>query len=477
MCELGFIARIPSLGFSAYEIIFRKKEKGKNNHMDHSPLLAYPRSYETKFTFDDFTLEIDAETGIFTLMKADRLYFIGNEVRIEEELGDLYYHKDVTGIIKSESGEGIPFGVFKKEKYSVLNGKIRTKIVFQNKYYAIRWPYRLNEKLPTIIYQHSFLTVRKEVSIYKGLSRIDCTTYIENNHPHVRIRVKFDVPFKGYTYWTGTQFGAIQRPTNLFYLNKDPDVLKKWKEIPSGTFPSIEWIDFSNKEQDMGVTLAHFGIPSHEIRDNSIYLTLLRGVETLSADGTKGPCIATPDAAEKRPYTFKYSLIPHNGDWRDASSYKEGIAFNMKPTAIHVSKKEHQIWNDKLSESDPAGSLVDTNLPNGFSFLSISPKNIILSTLKLPQDSSINSDSKGVILRLYETEGKTVTADIKFHYPIKSAAYVDLMENKKDNTMDAIMVSGPSRNILSLSMQGFKIISLRIEFDFHNQIQTNDDFL
>jgi alpha-mannosidase len=293
----------------------------------------------------------------------------------------------------------------------------------------------------------------------------------------VRIRVKFDVPFKGYTYWTGTQFGAIQRPTNLFYLNKDPDVLKKWKEIPSGTFPSIEWIDFSNKEQDMGVTLAHFGIPSHEIRDNSIYLTLLRGVETLSADGTKGPCIATPDAAEKRPYTFKYSLIPHNGDWRDASSYKEGISFNMKPTAIHVSKKEHQIWNDKLSESDPAGTLVDTNLPNGFSFLSISPKNIILSTLKLPQDSSINSDSKGVILRLYETEGKTVTADIKFHYPIKSAAYVNLMENKKDNTMDAIMVSGPSKNILSLPIQGFKIISLRIEFDFHNQIQTNDDFL
>jgi alpha-mannosidase len=471
--QLGFIARIPSLGFSAYEIIFRKKEKGKNNNMDQSPLLAYPRSYETKFTFDDFTLEIDAETGIFTLMKADRLYFIGNEVRIEEELGDLYYHKDVTGIIKSESGEGIPFGVFKKEKYSVLNGKIRTKIVFQNKYYAIRWPYRLNEKLPTIIYQHSFLTVRKEISIYKGLSRIDCTTYIENNHPHVRIRVKFDVPFKGYTYWTGTQFGAIQRPTNLFYLNKDPDVLKKWKEIPSGTFPSVEWIDFSNKEQDMGVTLAHFGIPSHEIRDNSIYLTLLRGVETLSGDGTKGPCIATPDAAEKRPYTFKYSLLPHDGDWRDASSYKEGISFNMKPIAIHISNKEHQKWDDNTSESSSAGTTVDAIKSNGFSFLSISPKNVILSTLKLPQDSSHNSNSKVVILRLYETEGKTVTAEIKFHYPIKSASYVNLIEDDKIKTDDdshdddsAITILGPSKNILSFPIQGFKIITLRIEFDF-----------
>ncbi len=289
----------------------------------------------------------------------------------------------------------------------------------------------------------------------------------------MRIRVKFDVPFKGYTYWTGTQFGAIQRPTNLFYLNKDPDVLKKWKEIPSGTFPSVEWIDFSNKEQDMGVTLAHFGIPSHEIRDNSIYLTLLRGVETLSGDGTKGPCIATPDAAEKRPYTFKYSLLPHDGDWRDASSYKEGISFNMKPIAIHISNKEHQKWDDNTSESSSAGATVDIIISNGFSFLSISPKNVILSTLKLPQDSSHNSDSKVVILRLYETEGKTVTADIKFHYPIKSASYVNLIEDDKSKTDDdshdddsAITISGPSKNILSFPIQGFKIITLRIEFDF-----------
>ena len=56
---------------------------------------------------------------------------------------------------------------------------------------------------------------------------------------------------------------------------------------------------------------------------------------------------------------------------------------------------------------------------------------MILSTLKLPQDSSHNSDAKVVILRLYETEGKTVTADIKFHYPIKSASYVDLIEDDK----------------------------------------------
>lgn len=458
--QLGFVAKLPPLGYSVYEIVYRKKEKGRNNAMEQSPLLAYPRSYETRFNFDDFNLEIDAETGIFTLMKADRLYFIGNEIRIEEELGDLYYHKDETGIIKSESGEGIPFGVFKKEKYTVLNGKIRTKIVFQNKYYAIRWPYRLNEKLPTIIYQHSFLTIRKEISIYKGLSRIDCTTYVENTHPHVRIRVKFDVPFKGYTYWTGTQFGAIQRPTNLFYLNKDPDVTKKWKEPPSGTFPAFEWIDFSNKDQNIGVTLTHFGIPSHEIRDNSIYLTLLRGVETLSADGTKGPCIATPDAAEKRPYTFKYSLVPHTGDWRDASSYREGTVFNMKPIAIH------RVNNGKqLKKSGLSNSIKDLEKSSGISFMSISPKNVLLSTLKLPHQENQDKDIDVVILRIYESEGKTVNSNIRFHFPIKSASFLNLMEEDNIDTKEKISIGGPNNNTLDFIIHPFKIITIRVVFD------------
>lgn len=459
--QIGFVAKLPSIGYSIYEVIYRKKEKGKNNLTDQSPLLAYPRSYETKFNFDDYTLEIDAETGIFSLMKADRLYFIGNEIRIEEELGDLYYHKDVTGIIKSESGEGIPFGVFKKEKYSVQNGKIRTKIVFQNKYYAIRWPYRLNEKLPTIIYQHSFLTIRKEISIYKGLSRIDCVTYIENTHPHVRIRVKFDVPFKGYTYWTGTQFGAIQRPTNLYYLNKDPDVTKKWKEPPSGTFPSIEWIDFSDKNQDIGVTLTHFGIPSHEVRDNSIYLTLLRGVETLSADGTKGPCIATPDAAEKRPYTFHYSLVPHNGNWHDASSYREGIAFNMKPVTVHLASRE----KERKGSSQRVDNAASQSVSQGFSFMSISPKNVIVSTIKLPQSKVQENEMKSIILRIYETEGKSVKAVISSHFPIKSAAFLDMLENIKSQSNDEIIISGDDHKFLNLNIEPYKIITLKIEFE------------
>ena len=73
----------------------------------------------------------------------------------------------------------------------------------------------------------------------------------------------------------------------------------------------------------------HQGIPSHEIRDQSIYLTLLRSVVVLSSDGIMGPCVPTPDAAEIKPYTFRYSALPHEGDWKHAASYRHGMEINM----------------------------------------------------------------------------------------------------------------------------------------------------
>ena len=72
-------------------------------------------------------------------------------------------------------------------------------------------------------------------------------------------------------------------------------------ESPSGVFPSLDWIDYSGNEEKkecarIGISILHRGIPSHEVRDDSIYLTLLRSIMVLSADGIMGPCIPTPDA-------------------------------------------------------------------------------------------------------------------------------------------------------------------------------------
>ena len=171
---------------------------------------------------------------------------------------------------------------------------MRTHIILDSKYYALRWPYRLTAKHKPLLYRHNFLDIRKEIIIYNDLARIDFITHIHDRHPHSRIRVKFDISssISNQNYWSGTQFGAIERKVNQFYYQEDStnnssnstdnnSNYARWNEKPTGIFPSLEWIDYSDRDQKGGVGLLHKGIPSHEIRDNSIYLTLLRSVVVL----------------------------------------------------------------------------------------------------------------------------------------------------------------------------------------------------
>ena len=58
----------------------------------------------------------------------------GNELLLEEELGDLYYHRENLGLLKSESGAGVKYGSFKPENFVVTKGKLRSHIVLDSKY-------------------------------------------------------------------------------------------------------------------------------------------------------------------------------------------------------------------------------------------------------------------------------------------------------------------------------------------------------
>jgi alpha-mannosidase len=394
----------------------------------------------------------------------------------------LYYHRENLGLLKSELGEGIKYGSFKPESFQVETGKIRSHITFKSKYFALRWPYRLADKLKPLIYRHHFIDVEKEIFIYKDLSRIDLVTHIHDRHPHSRIRVKFDSGLQHLSlnrkkdtidicnsYWSGTQFGAIERPTNIYYHSKNSDTDIKsecWAERPTGIFPSLEWTDYSDENQNRGVSILHQGIPSHEVRDGSIYLTLLRSVELLSSDGIMGPCIPTPDANETRPYTFRYSVLPQN--YNIVKSYD-----SKKETEIDV--------KNQINDIEPEGYLVN---PNSFSFLEIEPKNIVLSTLKLSDNIENdkyhdeiakirhNNFNKNIaIVRFYETEGKKkTTARLTFSKTIRNVSITDLLEHETTNTTKHVNEKEESdikiidNHTIELEVGPFKIVTLKVKF-------------
>lgn len=430
---IGFMAKIPALGFRMFEVI----------PGDERTELTATLASDTSFSTDNFDVKIDPETGIIRIQQEGEDFGEGNELRLEEELGDLYYHKDTIGLMKSETGEGIKYGAFKSESYEVEKGKTRHIIRFKSKYYALRWPYRLTEKFKSMIYRHNFVDIEKEIVLYRDLDRIDFVTRVDDRHPHSRLRVRFDVPVgRGKSYWCGTQFGAISRKADLYYRKDE----KGWKEKPSGVFPSFEWIDCSSGggKNGKGISLLHQGTPSHEVRDGKLYLTLLRSIVLLSADGTKGPCIPTPDANELGLHTFRYSILPHRKSWREAETYRRAAEVNLPLIAMQLSA----VPDHDRRESQPRMH---------YSFLEIEPRNILLSTIKSAAPDG-RSKTPSLIVRLYETEGRKTIARLRFDRPVKRVQLLDLLENELDEGTDI------GRETVELEVHPFKIITLKAQF-------------
>ena len=143
---------------------------------------------------DGFEVQVDPDNGIVSVTKNDFTYFKGNELNVEEELGDLYYHRENLGLLKSESGKGVKYGAFKADNFRVLKRKLRSYITLDSNYYALRWPYRLTDKLKPILFRHKYIEIKKEIIVYDELSRIDFITHIHDRHPHSRIRLRFETP-------------------------------------------------------------------------------------------------------------------------------------------------------------------------------------------------------------------------------------------------------------------------------------------
>ncbi|MFQ5753238.1 MAG: hypothetical protein ACE5HI_14695 [bacterium] len=127
--KLGFMATVRPLNHNVYQIC-------EKTQPFQGSIEVHGNKVVTKF----FTLEIDEKTGFLRVFdKKGPPLFEGNEVIIDEELGDLYFHSQkLDGFIGSESGKGIKFGAFKPEGLTVDKGQFRTTITFKNTFYCCR---------------------------------------------------------------------------------------------------------------------------------------------------------------------------------------------------------------------------------------------------------------------------------------------------------------------------------------------------
>ncbi len=421
--RIGFVPTVPAMGYKIYRVLEREPRR-----YPYEPnfIMIRGNTIENRF----FGVEIDPSTGLIDVYHDGRNRICtGNELVLEEEAGDLYYHRQTLDIpLKTEKGEGVKYGSFSVRNFYIDKSPLRRVINVETNYFSLRWPYRLTDKQKPLMWRHKFLECTKKIIVYKDIPRIDFVTHITDRHPRARLRIRFSTNMKSLAYACGSQFGVVSRPTDQWYYKPR----EEWVEKPCGAFPSLGWLDYSDGKK--GLTVIHSGTPENEVRDGDIYLTLLRSVSMLSSDGKTGPAIPVPDAQELRRYVFRYSIYPHDGNWQEAASYKHAYEFNNGLNAI-------QLPDDK-------------KFPLKRSFVEIEPDNVILSVLKMAEDGT------GVILRFYETKGVETDAKITLFKELKAVKVVNMLEEEDEEVAKELKQEGKR---IALTINPFEIVTLKIE--------------
>jgi alpha-mannosidase len=402
--RLGFVATVPPMVYRLYQLV-------RNRSGFDSGIEVHGNEVINKF----FKLSVDSKTGIVSVFSREgRKLLEGNELVIDQEIGDLYFHKSqFNEPIGSESGKGIHFSTFVPEELKIEKGPVRTVITFRDSFYCLQWPYYLTKKFGSILQRHKTLDICKQIMVYNDIPRISFHTTIFSSQSHIRIRVRFDTCMVVPTCTRQTQFGVIDLP-----------LTKTLEE--SVSFPSLNW--FNCQEGSHGLAFFSRGVPINEIKAGNIYCTLLRSVSVLSTDGESGPLIPTPKAMELGEHTYTYAVLPHSGDWKKAAIHQHGHQFNHRLIALQTDS---------------------TALTCEFVGFILEPDNLIISAIKKAE----NYDA--VVLRFFETRGEKCRATLKIPPLIKSASCVNLLEEEETNL--AI-----EDGMLEMDVSPFEIVTLKL---------------
>jgi alpha-mannosidase len=253
---------------------------------------------------------------------------------------------------------------------------------------------------------HRHSTFVQDIVAYAGCPRIDFVTRADWHEKQTVLKAAFPVDVRTTRATYEVQFGAVERPT---HRNTSWDASKF--EVCGQ-----RWMDLS--EGGYGVSLLNDCKYGHDARGNVMRLTLLRG--TILPD---------PDADQGR-HEFTYSLLPHEGDWRDGQTVQRAWELNAPLCGVPV-----------------AGAL-----PSGKSLIRLEGATAIVEAFKPAEDG------KGYILRLYEPHGARGTVNVRLAAKAKQIIECNQIEEE-------IAPLASKTDQFSLFVRPFQIRAIRVVFD------------
>ncbi len=182
--------------------------------------------------------------------------------------------------------------------------------------------------------------------------------------------------------------------------------------------PMLRFVDGSATDGSYGVAIVNGGKYGYSASGDTIFVTLLRSPKS-------------PDEhADMGTQTFRYSIVPHAGDWRSPAVRAAARVLNEPLRAVSV---------------DAHGGRGRAT-PSPFT---ITGGTVELGALKRAEDGN------GWIVRLVETSGRPTTAELRFGAPV-TAQETDMIERPTGKTFSS------KGKVLSIPMGAWDIETLLI---------------
>ena len=249
--------------------------------------------------------------------------------------------------------------------------------------------------------------------LYKGIDRVDFKSDVDWWEEKTMIKVAFPVTVQDTAATYEIPYGTIRRSTQM---------RTRW-DSAKVEVPAQRWADLS--QGDYGVSLLNKSKYGYDIKGSVMRLSLLRS-----------PSWPDP-TADRGKHSIEYSLYPHQGTWKEAKTVRRGYEFNNPLIAV-------------MAESHK-GNLPEGKLPASKSFLSLSPPNLILTTVKKAEDS------EAWVVQWYEAGGEDTQAQLTLPQEPKKVIVSNFLEE------DESPVAHKS-NTVTMPTKKNSVVTLKIYF-------------
>jgi alpha-mannosidase len=392
--EVTLIARdMPSLGHRVYTVNPTEKAPEFESSL---------RTGKNWVESEDFIVEFDDYSGALTRVFDKRNQFEtlrgpGNYLTMESDVGDLYRYARST----LSDQESDLTTLRQSGKLAVVeSGPVRATVIVEGDFNDSKRVHR--------------------IVIYEDIHRIDLETHLKFDGRSKRVRANFPLTVFSERVMVGSQFGAEAR-------NTTPHDPEEWADGNQGLFSGLDWVDCSGPE--FGIGLSAFGLHEFQFQDGMLSVTLLRSVEQLS-HGRDDDILESKTAREMGEHSFRMSLIPHKGSWKDAKVWRTAA--------------EHRLPLIGYPLEGPGGALEPEQ-----AMLNIQGMDLGLSCHK------IGSSERELTVRLYEMAGVSGSAVLEFPFAVGKVELVDLCEK----IIGELSSSGKT---LTVPVDAHSIITLRV---------------